>query len=509
MNPQYGQDPRAVEITRIPGEQGSLGVIEASRHMGFDAKRLYFIHEIKDNHIRGLHAHKTLKQFLICLCGSVRVQLDNCNGSFTFNLAGPGTGILIPPGCWRKLDNFSADTIIAVLASEEYDKSDYIRDYETFRAWLRENEANRVVPYVPLKRQHDTIGLELERALERVLHSGTYIGGHELDDFERAFAAYCESEFAIGCGNGLDALVIALMALGIGAGDEVVVPVNSFVASALAVTLTGANPVFADVDPQTYGITGESLSAVITPRCRAVMPVHLYGIPVDMDEIALIADKHGLRIVEDAAQAHGASFRGRICGSFGDAAGFSFYPTKNLGAIGDAGAIVTNDRELATRMRTLGNYGSSRKYYHELLGRNSRLDPVQAGVLLAKLKYLDTWSDRRRSLAAVYFETLSNHPHIGLPIIPNDRIPVWHVFPIRVKSRSRDDCVAHLNAHGIQTNIHYPVPIHLQPAYAFLGHKSGEFPVAESAAQELISLPLDAFHTEDEIHRVVDVLKSF
>ena len=509
MNLQDGQDPRLVQITRIAGPQGTLGVIEASRHMGFDAKRLYFIHEIRDDHVRGLHAHKSLKQFLICLRGSVRVKLENRNGSFVFDLTSPSSGILIPPGCWRELESFSPGTIIAVLASEEYDETDYIRDYDMFRVWLRESGEHCVVPYVPLKRQHDVIGLELERILERELHSGTYIAGSVLDEFERAFATYCQSEFAIGCGNGLDALVISFQALGIGPGDEVVVPANSFIASALAVTLAGAHPTFADVDPETHGITGASLSAVLTPNCRAVMPVHLYGIPVDMEEIGSVASEHGLRIVEDAAQAHGAYFRGKVCGSFGDAAGFSFYPTKNLGAIGDAGAIVTNDGELARRMRMLGNYGSAKKYHHELLGRNSRLDPIQAGVLLTKLKHLNAWSDRRRSLATLYFEGLSNHPHIRLPVIPNDRIPVWHVFPVRVEARRRDDCIAHLTKHGIQTNIHYPVPIHLQPAYASLGYKSGEFPVSEQAARELISLPLDAFHTEKEIERVIDVLRTF
>src|SRR5436190_3317154 len=215
MNLQDRQDPSVVQITCIAGELASLGVIEASRHTGFDAKRLYFIHEIAHDHVRGMHAHKTLKQFLICLHGSVRVKLENRNGCFVFELGSASKGILIPPGCWRELENFSPGTIVAVLASEEYDEADYIRDYDKFRAWLGENERNCGVPYVPLKRQHDVMGLELERVLERELHSGTYIAGSTLEEFEHAFAAYCQSEFAIGCGNGLDALVMALLALGI------------------------------------------------------------------------------------------------------------------------------------------------------------------------------------------------------------------------------------------------------------------------------------------------------
>lgn len=501
--------PQLVQVGQINGAQGSIGVIEASRHTGFDAKRLYFIHNIKTDHVRGLHAHKTLKQFLICLTGSVRVKLTNRTGDFEFDLASPAEGILIPPGCWRELSNFSPDALVAVFASEEYDETDYIRDYGEFVEWMKQTEPRPQIAYVNLDRQHDAIGLELERVLERSLHSGAFIGGVAVGAFESAFADYCGTRFAVGCGNGLDALVIALQALGIGAGDDVIVPANSFVASALAVTMVNATPVFADIDPRTYGVTGESVSAVITPRTRAIMPVHLFGIPVDMDEVGAVAAKHGLRIVEDAAQAHGASFRGRTCGSFGDAAGFSFYPTKNLGAIGDGGAIVTGDPDLALKMRMLTNYGSTKKYHHELLGRNSRLDSIQAGVLHAKLRHQAAWTERRCGLAEIYLSSLSNHRSIRLPQVPQDRVPVWHVFPIRVDADRRDQCIAFLNGHGIQTNIHYPVPIHLQPAYASLGHKAGDFPHTELAARELISLPLDAFHTEAELRRIVEVLQTF
>jgi dTDP-4-amino-4,6-dideoxygalactose transaminase len=239
------------------------------------------------------------------------------------------------------------------------------------------------------------------------------------------------------------------------------------------------------------------------------MPVHLYGIPVDMDGILQLAARRGLRVVEDVAQAHGALYRGRPCGSFGDAAGFSFYPTKVLGALGDAGAVVTGDDALAGRIRLLCNYGSREKYVHERLGRNTRLDPVQAAALQAKLPRMAGWSQRRRDLAERYFRALNDLDWLSLARVPQDRTPAWHVFPARVRGRSRDELVTHLSRRGIQTNMHYPVPIHLQPAYAEAGHRPGAFPISEAASRELVSLPLDPYHSEGEIDRVIDALRAF
>ncbi len=368
-------DPRRVDIQVINGERATLGVVEASKHLGFEVRRFYFITDVQSEHARGNHAHRALQQFVVCLRGSFRLTLENARGLHTFELNTSSGGVLVPPGCWRTLDMFSPDILVGVLASDEYDESDYIRDYETYRAWTKAQAASQDVPYLPLKRQHAAISLELERALTSALHSGIYIGGREVQGFEEDFAAYCGSLYAVGCGNGLDALVLALEALEIGPGDEVIVPANSFIASALAVTMVGATPVFADVDPDTHGLTAASVRPAITPRTRAIMPVHLYGIPVDMDEIVQVAEEHDLRVVEDAAQAHGARFRGRVCGSLGDIAAFSFYPTKVLGALGDSGAVVTNDAQLADRVRLLSNYGSRKKYHHERVGRNQDWTP--------------------------------------------------------------------------------------------------------------------------------------
>jgi len=501
--------PVLVDFQSIKGDLGSIGVIEASRHVGFDVKRLYFIHDIKGEHVRGKHAHKKLRQFMFCVSGSVRVVLEGRAGCFTFELAPGPRGILVPPGYWRELDHFAPGTVLVVLASEEYDEADYIRDYNDFKTWLEESSSSQPIPYLPLDRQHEELSFEVIRAIGGVVKSGVFIGGDVVTSFEKEFARYCAASYAVGCGNGLDALVVALEALGIGRGDEVVVPANSFIASALAVSMVGATPVFADVDPSTYGLTADTVEAALTPRTVAVMPVHLYGIPVNMKDIRRVAARWGLKVIEDAAQAHGALFQGRPCGSFGDVAGFSFYPTKVLGAIGDGGAVVTNDQALAERIRLLCNYGSQQKYRHEVLGRNSRLDPIQAAVLQTKLRCLPGWQRRRQQLVDRYYQGLQGLSWLSLPQVPADCVPAWHVFPTRVHDRARDELVSFLARQGIQTNKHYPIPIHLQPAYAGLGYKQGDFPVAEAASQALVSLPLDPYHTDEEVDRVIYALRTF
>lgn len=501
--------PRLISYQSIETGGGGIGVVEASHHTGFDAKRIYFLHGMSGDDVRGNHAHKSLRQFIFCVAGQVRVTLEGSAGRFVFDLTTEPSGILIPPGYWRELDCFAPGTVVVVLASEEYDEADYIRDYGAFTDWLATNSKLSAVPYIPLDRQHRDLSFQLERAMEDVIKSGIFVGGPAVARFEAEFARLCETAQAVGCSNGLDALVVALEAVGIGPGHDVVVPANSFIASALAVSITGATPVFADIDPDTYGITAETLEAAITPRSAAVMPVHLYGIPVDMDGIGRVAAAHGLKLIEDVAQAHGATFRGRTCGSFGDAAGFSFYPTKVLGALGDAGAVTTNDPQLAERIRLICNYGSRKKYHHEIAGRNCRLDPIQAAALCAKLAHLASWNERRHTLANRYLKGLAPVNWLTLPRVPDDRVPAWHVFPIRVNLRSRDELAYYLAQRGIQTNLHYPLPIHLQPAYAHLGYKPGAFPVTEASSRELLSLPLDPYHTDAEIDRVIEVLSGF
>ena len=343
------------------------------------------------------------------------------------------------------------------------------------------------IPFLDLKSPHDELRSELSAVFDRVLNAGWYIHGTECKYFEQEFAQYCQAEHCIGVGNGLDALHLILRAYGIGAGDEVIVPSNTYIATWLAVSYAGAAPVPVEPDERTYNINPALIEAAITPRTKAIMVVHLYGQPADMDAINAIAKKHKLKVVEDAAQAHGARYKGRRVGSLGDAAGFSFYPGKNLGAIGDGGAVTTNDPVLADKVRLLGNYGSQIKYHNELKGYNSRLDELQAGFLRAKLLVLDIWNARRQAIAAQYLSKL-DAAALVLPYVPEWAEPVWHLFVVR--SQQRDALQKRLGAAGIGTMIHYPIPPHLQPAYAELGFALGAFPIAETIHQEVLSLPM-------------------
>lgn len=329
---------------------------------------------------------------------------------------------------------------------------------------------------------------ELEAAFRRVLDSGWMILGPELEAFEAEFAAYCGASHAIGVGNGLDALTLTLRAAGIGPGSEVIVPSHTFAATWIAVELCGARPVPVEVDPQTYTLDPGAVEAAITPQTAAIVPVSLYGHPVDMDPLRALADRHGLFLLEDAAQSHGATYKGRRTGSLAHATAFSFYPTKNLGALGDGGAIVTSDAALAQRLRMLRNYGSQKKYVHEVPGVNSRLDELQAAFLRVKLQTLDAANDERRRLADLYRQHLSAAPAIGLPTEAAWARHVWHLFVVRV--RDRDAVQARLKAQGVDTLIHYPIACHLQPAFDRLGYRRGDFALAERLADEVLSLPL-------------------
>lgn len=360
------------------------------------------------------------------------------------------------------------------------------------------------VPYANFARMHSAMEGELRDAIGGVLESQRFIGGERLSAFEGAFAEYCGAARCVGCGNGLDALRLMLEAYGIGPGDEVVVPSNTYIATALAVSYVGATPVFVDSDPATLLMDPSLLEAAITDATRAVIVVHLYGRLAETEETAAIARAHGLRLFEDAAQAHGATDGARMAGSIGDAAAFSFYPGKNLGALGDAGAVVTDDADVAARVRALGNYGSSRKYVHECRGVNSRLDEIQAAVLLAKLPHLDAWNASRREVARRFHEGIDS-PHVSLPSW--DETGVFHIFP--VLSDSRDALRAHLESLGVHAQVHYPIPIHLQGAYADLGLGPGSFPVAERICATELSLPIWPGMTDAEVAHVIDAVNSF
>ena len=362
------------------------------------------------------------------------------------------------------------------------------------------------VPFVSFKPLEKELDASLRGAFERVYASSWYIGGREDEAFEKAFARYCHTEYCVGCGNGLDALVLALRAFDIGAGDQVIVPSNTFIATALAVTYVGAKPVFVEPDIRTYNIDPTLIEKAITPATKAIMPVHLYGQSCDMDPILAVAEKHGLKVIEDCAQAHGATYKGRVIGSFGDAAGFSFYPGKNLGALGDAGAAVTNDKAVADKIRALGNYGSDYKYHHIYKGVNSRLDELQAAFLSAKLPLMDKVNENRRAIADKYLQGITN-PAVILPFVPEYAVPVWHLFAVRTENR--DALAAYLADKGIGTNQHYPIPMHLQDCYADLGLQPGDLPIAEEISRTELSLPMYYGMTDEEVQYVIDAVNGF
>ena len=359
------------------------------------------------------------------------------------------------------------------------------------------------IPFLDLKAPYLELKDELDAAYQRVMDSGWYLLGKELEAFEADFASYCEVKHCIGVANGLDALHLILRSLDIGAGDEVIVPANTYIATWLAVSYTGATPVPVEPDEKTYNIDPTRIEAAITAKTKAILLVHLYGQPADMEPINKIATKHNLKVIEDAAQAHGAKYKGRRVGSLGDAAGFSFYPGKNLGAFGDGGAVTTNDAELADKVRVLRNYGSRIKYHNEVKGFNSRLDELQAAFLRVKLTKLDDWNERRGYLANQYLQALSGIPNLTLPYVPDWAEPVWHLFVVRTPNRSY--VTQKLDENGIGWLIHYPLPPHLQKAYTDLQLKSGDFPVSEAVSNEVVSLPMGP-HMQPS--HVLEVIKA-
>ncbi len=362
------------------------------------------------------------------------------------------------------------------------------------------------VPFVSFKPLEKELDKELRAAFERVYSASWYIEGKEDEEFEKVFSEFCGRKYCVGVGNGLDALMLALKALNIGSGDEVIVPSNTYIATALAVTYVGAKPVFVEPDIRTFNINPYLIEEKITDRTKAIMPVHLYGQACDMDPIMALAKKYNLYVIEDCAQAHGANYKNKQIGTFGDAAGFSFYPGKNLGALGDAGAMVTDSGDIADKVRAMGNYGSDYKYHHIYKGNNSRLDEIQAAFLSAKLPHLRRMNEERKRIAARYLEGITN-PEVILPFVPDYADPVWHIFGIRCKRR--DELEKHLNENDITTNKHYPIPMHLQECYKDLGYKKGDFPIAEEISETELSLPMYYGMTEEEIDYVVEKINCF
>lgn len=363
------------------------------------------------------------------------------------------------------------------------------------------------IPFATFKPMHDEIRKDLDQAYNKVIDSNYFIQGKECELFEKEFADYCNAKYCVGVATGLDALYLILRAMNIGNGDEVIVPSNTYIATALAVSYCGATPIFVEPELETYNINPALIEEKITDQTKAIIAVHLQGRPADMDAVNEIAKKHNLYVIEDAAQAHGTEYKGQKVGTLSDAAGFSFYPGKNLGALGDGGAVVTNNKEIADKVRALGNYGSDYKYHHIYKGTNSRLDEIQSAFLRCKLPYLDKWNEYRRNVANKYFEGIKN-PLIKLPLKDSeDYRHIYHVFVIRCAKR--DELEKYLNENGIGTVKHYPIPMHLQEAYKDLNIKEGSLPIAEEISKTVLSIPMYYGMTDEEVNYVIDKLNAF
>jgi len=362
------------------------------------------------------------------------------------------------------------------------------------------------VPFIDFSEQYQTIKDEIDVGLKSVFEKGNFILGEEEKEFEVQFAKFCDTKYAIGVNSGTDSLYLALGALNISVGDEVIIPTFTFIATALCISYTGAKPVFVDIEEETYNINPQKLEEAITGKTKAVILVHLYGQPANMDEISAIANKHNITIIEDACQAHGATYKGKKTGSLGGIGCFSFYPTKSLGAFGDGGMFVTNSYEIREKIHMLRDYGRKGRYEHKIKGYNSRLDTVQAVILSAKLKYLDEWNKMRITQAAYYCQQLKGIPSLITPVTKEDRTHVFQTFAVRVFDR--DKICDEMNEKGVSVLIHYPIPVHLQEAYADCGHKQGDFPVSEKIASEILSLPIFPHISKDQIDYVCASLKE-
>ena len=499
--------PHLIPIPSFSDESGSLGVLQTGKEIPFVTRRFYFINNVPQGASRGYHSHKTLQQFFCALKGSFTIHLEGPYGAFDFVLDSKSQGLYVPPGYWRILSQFSEDCICGVFASEEFDPEDYIRQYDKFKETLKRPVQS--VNYINFDRLMaegiDTYELQIRNCLKK----GVFVLGEQVKELEKQFSHFIGTQHAIGVASGLDALILILKGLGIGKGDEVILPANTFYASALAVDHVGATPVFVDADPFTFNINPTEIEKAVTKNTKVISVTHLYGTACSMDSVFEVAKKYNLFVIEDAAQAHGATYQNKMCGNLSTAAAFSFYPTKNLGAFGDGGMVTTNDAELFKKIQKLRNYGAEKKYYYSMLGYNSRLDEIQAAVLIKKLQLLPSWNARRNELAKIYLEGLKEISEIQLPIVPQDCTSCWHVFPIVVSADLRDSLITFLDKNGVQTNIHYPVPIHLQEAYNHLDYSEGSFPISERLSKKMVSLPLDQYHRSNEILFVIEKIKKF
>lgn len=497
------------ELPKINDPRGNLTFIEQSEAFPFPIQRVFYLYDVPKGGSRAGHALKTCHQMLVAISGSFEVVVRDGLGERRVRLDSAARGYHIPPMIWREVEQFSDSAVCLVLASEEYSEAGYVRewpDYQTYRH--KENQAELpIVRSWNSEASYEKCRVELDAAYRRFMTSNQLVLGNEVMYFEKEYSAYCEAQYCVGLGHGLDALVLALKVLDIGPGDEVIVPANTYIASWLAVSQIGASIVPVEPDANTFNMDVSLIEAAITSRTKAILAVNLYGLPCDYDGISAICRLHGLRFLVDNAQGHGAKFREKRVGGLADIECHSFYPTKNLGAYGEAGAITTNQPEWADRVRVLRNYGSRNRYENEVCGYNSRLDELQAAFLRVKLRKLDGWNDLRRKLAAFYQKELETIPELKIPRIIPELEPVWHQFVIR--HPKRDDLQKHLTKHGIETIIHYPIPPHRSQAYEDLKYNEGTFPLTEQLARESLSLPMGPHITLASAARVVDAVRSF
>lgn len=565
---------------------GTLTFGQLGDHIPFPVKRFFLVHDTPTGCKRGAHAHRHLLQCLICVKGAVIVSLDNGTEKGTVTLSSPDEGLVLDPMVWSDQEYVKPGSVLLVLASEEYDESEYVRDYSEFRSLVHgtagatatvtvvaedgvaarkkgdgcegsaaavfaaagaapsapderikaiqkskiKEKCDEKVAFLDLRHPPE-LQSRLVSACERVITSGHYVHGPDVALFEAEWATYCETEHAVGVASGLDALTLMLRGAFLDVGvegyasngnenlapvarkatpslGEIIVPANTYIATVLGVTMAGFAPVFVEPDPTTHNIDPTLVEQAITPQTRAILAVDLYGLPADVAALRSIAKKHGIRLFCDAAQSHGAKYAGRRACSMYDATAFSFYPSKNLGALGEAGAVVTNDGAIADRVRVLRNYGSRVRYENEHKGVNARMDTIQAAMLREKLPLLDENNATRASIAELYLRELQDLPWLGLPWThPKECQHVWHQFV--VCADDRDGLRAHLEKQGIPTLVHYPIPPHLSRAYADLGLKRGDFPVTEGLAEKVLSLPMGPHMTEDGVVRVAAAVRSF
>ena len=512
MSKKNLQSTQIIKIPTFSDTRGNLSFINIEKICGFLVKRVYYLYNLKKNKPRGSHAHKNLKQCLICLKGKAVVYFDKgVNNEKKYILDSPDKGLLIKDILWCDIEQFENDSILVVLASEDYNKKDYLHTKEEYQKHISKKKEIKRVRYAPLDRMHKDLEHLIIPALKSVINSGHYILGKEVDKFQKNFAKFSKAKYTLGCGNGFDALVLALKSIGISRNDEVIVPANSFVATAMAVSSLGAKLIFADCDYNNFSIDLESVKDKITKKTKAIIPVSLYGIPLDANKISLFAKKHNLKIIEDASQAHGASFFSNNTQkqkkySNWKISTFSFYPTKNLGAIGDGGAIVTNDPKLYSKIKSLHNYGLNKLKSYEFIGMNSRLDEIQAAILNIKLGYINDWTNKKRKIAKIYFQELKSIKSIKLVDKNILEKSVFHVFPIKVLNNKRDSLIAFLKKNNIETNIHYPKSINNQKIYKKFKVKLNN---CKKLEKELLSLPIDPYHLKDEILYVTSKIREF